>query len=149
MKTLVVSRRTPTSRALAVTFVALGMACAPAHAAVERGRTNGVPYAVGGWSAETRQELMAQAADFPIMLMFAWKDSGQYLADIKVSVRDLHDREVLVLDDSGPIVLLGLEPGTYRIEVTRNSESQTRTITVGPRTRRQAVFYWSDEHGGT
>jgi hypothetical protein len=142
MKTLLVSRRTPAGQSLAVSFVAMGIACTDAHAALERGLSNGVPYAVGGWSVETHQELMSQGHDYSVMLVFAWKDSGQYLADVTVGVRDSHDRELVTLVESGPIVLLGLTPGTYRIEVARNGQSQSRTLTVRPQTRRQAFFYW-------
>lgn len=148
MKTLHVSQRTPAGRALVHNLAAMGMSCDSGRAASERGLSNGVKYVVGGWSSETRRELMAQAVEYPVMLVFTWKDSGEYLADVRIEVRDAQNREVLMLAESGPIVLLGLAPGTYRIDVTRNhGAGHTRTITVGARTRRQAAFYWDDGKG--
>lgn len=142
MRTFALSWRTHTGRAVAASLISMGFLCESAYAGLERGVTNGVPYAVGGWSIEARQELTSLAAGYSVMLVFARSVSGEYLADVKVSVRDTNGGEVLALDHSGPIVLLGLAAGNYLIELDHNGLRHTRMITVGAQTHRQVVFYW-------
>lgn len=103
----------------------------------------GVPYVVGGWSSQARCRLAMQAADFSVTLVFAHRGSCEYVADVDVRVCNEHGEEIAVLHEAGPIVLLGLAPGSYEIAVRRNGHVLNRTVTVGPRTRRQTVFYWS------
>ena len=119
-----------------------------AEAELERGvSASGVQYVVGGWSSAARHELAMQAAEFSVTLVFAHRGSCEYIADVNVRVADEHGEEIALLNEAGPIVLIGLAPGTYQITVTRNGHALARTITVGPRTRRQTVFYWSGGNG--
>ena len=127
-------------------IAALALACAPVFGAVEHGSQNGVRYENGGWSFETAQELQQQSGQYPLMLVFAAKQSGEYLADVKVKVRDARGAAVVAMDEAGPIVLIGLAPGNYRIEATRNGQTHSRTLHVGERTHEKAVFYWNREH---
>ena len=111
---------------------------------LERGMsTGGVAYIVGGWSAEARRALAVHAAAFSVALVFAHRGSCEYIADVNVRVVNERGEEVAALDDTGPIVLLGLAAGSYRVTVSRNGHALDRTIMVGPRTRRQTVFYWN------
>ena len=119
-----------------------------AYPKLERGvSASGVPYIVGGWSSEARRELAVHAAEFSVTLVFAHRGSCEYIADVNVRVADDHGEDVVVLDEAGPIVLFGLAPGSYQVTVTRNGQALARTVTVGPRTRRQTVFYWSTPDG--
>ena len=102
----------------------------------------GVPYLFGGSTSESREELAARASAFSVTLVFAQKGSGEYVADVNVRVSDDQGQEMLDLRNAGPIVLFELAPGMYRIEVSHYTDVLTRTVMVGPRTRRQTVFYW-------
>ena len=111
---------------------------------LERGLSaRGVPYIVGGWSSEARRELAVQAGEFSLTLLFAHRGSCEYIADVNVRVTNERGEELVTLEEAGPIVLFGLGPGSYQVTVTRNGQALARTIAVGPRTRRQTVFYWS------
>ena len=138
-----IATRAPTAdvvRAMALVAAARGYG----YPELERGVSpSGVPYVVGGWSTEARRELAVQAADFSVTLVFAHRGSCEYIADVNVRVSDEHGAEVVALDEAGPIVLFGLTPGSYQVTVMRKGQALARTITVGPRTRRQTVFYWS------
>ena len=119
-----------------------------AYPKLERGvSASGVPYIVGGWSGDARRELAVHAAEFSVTLVFAHRGSCEYIADVNVRVSDDHGEEVVALDEAGPIVLFGLAPGSYQVTVTRNGQALARTVIVGPRTRRQTVFYWSAPDG--
>jgi hypothetical protein len=119
-----------------------------AEAELDRGVSPcGVPYIVGGWSSAARHELAMQAAEYSVTLVFAHRGSCEYISDVNVRVSDERGDDVAALNEAGPIVLLGLPPGSYQVTVTRNGHALARTITVGPRTRRQTVFYWSADNG--
>ncbi len=127
-----------------MTLVGSSGGCEYATPELERGTSaSGVPFIVGGWSGEARRELAIHAAEFSVTLVFAHRGSCEYIADVNVRVADERGAEVVALDEVGPIVLFGLAPGSYQVTVTRNGQSLTRALTVGPRTRRQTVFYWS------
>jgi hypothetical protein len=118
------------------------------EAELERGLSaRGVPYIVGGWSNAARHELAMQAAEYSVTLVFAHRGSCEYVADVNVRVTDERGEEVAALSEAGPIVLLGLPPGSYQVTVTRTGHALARTVAVGPRTRRQTVFYWSGGNG--
>lgn len=145
MKSMPSSQVAANGRQLGSALVAAGVTCDTPHAGLERGASpRGVPYIFGGWSSETRQELATEASAYSVTLVFAQKGWGEYIADVNVRVSDDQGQEILALRDAGPIVLFGLPPGTYQIEVTHKDKADvlTRTIMVGPRTRRQTVFYW-------
>ena len=121
---------------------------ANAEAELERGLSaRGVRYVVGGWTTGARHALAMQAAEYSVTLVFAHRGSCEYVSDVNVRVADERGEEVALLSETGPIVLLDLPPGTYQITVTRDDHALARSITVGPRTRRQTVFYWSGVNG--
>ena len=127
---------------LAVALTGLGLAAASAYAVPEHGTSGGVGYQVGGVDAEEARQLSQAAREYPVELIFAWKGSGEYLADVQLSVRDESGRTLLSLNDAGPIVLLKLAPGRYRVDALRNTRELHRMVQVGANTHQQAVFYW-------
>jgi len=134
-----------TERARAIALVATGPETADGE--LDRGvSASGVPYIVGGWSDTARRELAVRAAEFSLTLVFAHRGSCQYIADVNVRVANERGEDIVTLDEAGPIVLFGLTPGSYQVTVTRNGQALARTIAVGPQTRRQTVFYWSDSN---
>jgi len=141
------SRGFPGAARYAAILFALGCAGASVFAAAEYGARNDVGYEVGGWGAEMTQALEQDARNYPVKLVFAWQGSGEYLADVLLTVRDDSGRRLLSLSDAGPIVLLKLVPGRYRIEAVRNGRAQRRTLEVGAHTHQQAVFYWPRDEG--
>jgi hypothetical protein len=134
--------RTDARVARAMASVASGARSPDAE--LERGvAPSGVRYIVGGWSGAARRELALEAAQYSVTLVFAHRGSSEYIADVNVRVADERGAEIAALNEAGPIVLLGLPPGSYQVTVTRNGHALARAVTVGPRTRRQTVFYWS------
>ena len=144
LKADLMSRPEPAEVARALALVAQAAERVSSYSELERGvSAYGVPYIVGGWSSQARCELAMQAAEFSVTLVFAHRGSCEYIADVNVRICNDRGDEIAALNDAGPIVLFGLAPGNYQVTVARNNQILTRTITVGPRTRRQTVFYWS------
>lgn len=75
---------------------------------------HGTVYLSGG-IGETELEQVNQAArDFPLKLILAER-TGAYVADVKVAIVDSHGRTVLEVPSVGPILLVRLAPGRYRV----------------------------------
>lgn len=75
---------------------------------------HGTVYLSGG-IGETELEQVNQAArDFPLKLILAER-TGAYVADVKVAIVDGHGRTVLEVPSVGPILLVQLAPGRYRV----------------------------------
>lgn len=127
------------ARSILIAALSVG---ANALADIEAGSQNGIAFESGGWSGETAGVIHAHAGKFPVMLVFAWTD-GTYLADVGVKVMNRKGDTVLDLNESGPLVLIGLPHGEYTINVARNGKSQSRRVNVAANTRIKAVFHWS------
>jgi len=135
-------------RALArTTLIAALSVGASALAGIEAGNQNGIAFESGGWSGETADVIHAHAGKFPVMLVFAWTD-GTYVADVGVKVMNRKGDKVLDLNESGPLVLLGLPQGEYTINVERNGKVQSRRVNVAANTRTKAVFHWPRDTSG-
>jgi hypothetical protein len=145
VRTVAFSWRTHTGRTLADALISRGIACESSGTGRKCGVTNGVPYAIGGENVESRRELVAIAPAFSVMLVFARDVADKYLANVDVSVRDCAGAQVLGLDRSGPIVLLGLAPGEYRVEVDHDGKRHVRPLAIGAQSHRQVVFFWRTE----
>jgi len=118
-------------------------AVAPVAAAAERGEQNGVGYEFGGWNADDRAQLESRAGSYPLMLGFAWSNAGNYLADVALKVEDAKGRTLVNLDECGPIVLLKLPAGSYRLTAARAGKVQTRAVQVTSGARSAKLYlYW-------
>ena len=97
------------------------------------------PYLSGGIGDD--DPLLALSGDYNLQLVFATQGSGEYLADVKVSVVDARDRLVLETVSPGPLFYVSLPNGTYRVSAEFGGKSLRKSVTLGE--RRQSVhFYW-------
>lgn len=104
----------------------------------------GTRFVSGGIGEEERAQLAATRAGFNLHLTFAVARSGNYLADVRVALRDASGREMLAANAEGPWLLAQLAPGRYSLTAEYGGKVQTRTVAV-PRAGRAEVFlYWDD-----
>ncbi len=98
---------------------------------------HGVDYVNGGVGLNARARIAHVREDFPLKMVFS-TPSGNYLVADHVSIR--HEGEqVLAIDDVGPMLLVKLEPGTYRVRATYEGRTQERDVRVGAQPR---TVYW-------
>jgi hypothetical protein len=69
-------------------------------------------------------------------------DSGNYLADVAVKVRDANGRTVIDGVSDGPWLYAKLPPGNYTASATYNDHTVTRQISVGRSGQRVAYLRW-------
>lgn len=101
----------------------------------------GVHYLTGGIGEEERAEILGQAREFNLKLVFAEK-SGDYLSDVRVVVATPGGRKVLEATADGPWFFAKLPPGEYRVTVSANGQEQTHSAVVPATGQRELSFYW-------
>jgi hypothetical protein len=119
-------------------------AAAPANAAsvLEPQRQGDISFVSGGSSEDDRATLQGMAANYNMRLMFAVRPSGEYLADIAVTLVDASGKTVLDTVANGPLFYAAIPPGRYRVTVANDGQSQTRSIDVAANGVISQSFYW-------
>ena len=112
------------------------------RALVEGRGAGGEPYATGGVGEEERELLTQRRAEFSVWITTAAKQSGAYLADVRVKVTDAANRQILETVLDGPLMLIRLAPGQYAIEASVEHQRQQRAVAVGAQGRREIYFYF-------
>ncbi len=130
--------------AMAMSAVLLCTA-APVHA-IERGTTDlGSAYISGGIGADEQSALKDEGKGFGLAILAAEAGTGNYLADVRIHIRDAQAREVLDTLMDGPWLLVDLPAGRYEVEATRNHRMQKHTVSFLARGHAETIFYF-DNH---
>ena len=102
---------------------------------------NGIQFLSGGIGVEERDAMRAEGKDYNLKLSFSLKD-GAYLADVKVAI-DSGKKPLVRADSDGPLFYAELPPGKYRITVSYQGKTQTRTVSIG-KNATSVFFHWAD-----
>jgi len=96
---------------------------------------HGAAMMCGGVGSDARRALEGTSAN--VELEFFVAQRGAYVANVGVSVTPLNSKEpVIEGTSSGPLCLLQLEPGRYRVQATFNGATRSATATVPSRASR-------------
>ena len=131
---------------LAASAGALALACAlPAAASAipQAMEANGITYVSGGIGSDEAKAMKAEAKHYPLSMVFSAGKNNEYLANVGVTIKDPSGKVVFDETSDGPIMLLKLEPGRYRIEASRDGKPEWRTVQVPAKGARQVAFHWA------
>jgi hypothetical protein len=106
---------------------------------------NGVNYLSGGIGLDESQAIAAAAKDYSLMLTFATLKSGKYLADIHVKIEDKNGALVLDAVADGPMLLVQLPSGQYKISAASNDRQVTKTVSISGNRTTKETLYWPDD----
>lgn len=99
----------------------------------------GVAWVCGGVGAEERRLLAGLEARANLMLIFVTAKRGGYLADVEVSLREAAGNAPrLNATADGPICLLRVPPGRYRIDAAYDGTRRNASVSV-PKTAARAA----------
>jgi hypothetical protein len=101
-----------------------------------------VTYVTGGIGKD-ESDAMKQAASRYSLAIEMSSPAGpraEYVADVKIDIRDQQGKTVLSTTSDGPILLANLPPGRYTINADKNGMSQHLNIVVGPSARPRVKF---------
>lgn len=107
-----------------------------------------VKYLSGGIGIDESRAISREAGRWPMTLEFAARDKArhEYVADVKVRVRDARGHTVLDTMSDGPFLLARLGPGRYRVNATYEGRTLTHRIDVKAGMPVRQVFVWSKRH---
>jgi len=92
---------------------------------------NGITYLSGGVGLDESEAMKAAAKDYTLMITCSVQPTGKYLADVKVNITDKSGSPVLETVIDGPMLLVQLAPGQYRISAENDGVTMNRTVNIG------------------
>ena len=109
----------------------LATAQASAESALPAWKTSGeLQYSCGGIGVDESTAMRAAMKDYPLSLLFARAD-GAYEANVDVRITPQGGGDAMQLRAGGPVCLLQLPAGSYRVEVQGAGQNHSRTVQVG------------------
>ena len=106
-----------------------------------------VHYITGGIGknevAQLRQ--LARKHDFNVQLTFAW-NTGNFLADIPVTIIDARGNPVFTLEKSDPVLMLRLPAGRYTATATYDGATMKHAFEAPAHGTRTVRFGWQRPH---
>ncbi|MDD4616172.1 MAG: hypothetical protein PHW76_03530 [Alphaproteobacteria bacterium] len=127
---------------LGACFVALAVLAAPqAPEPVTRGD---VSYLSGGVSLDERQAIEAQAKNYNLLITNANR-IGQMSVDANIVVKGKDGREVITIDNAGPLFYAKLPPGDYTITALSGDQQQRRIVKIPAKGTKRVYFTWQQD----
>jgi len=117
---------------IAANLGALGSVVAADMEALPEVQTqNGVTYLSGGIGLDESEAMKAAAKDYTLLVTCSVQPTGKYLADVKVNITGKPGSSVLETVIDGPMLLVQLAPGQYRISAENDGVTMNRTVDIG------------------
>ena len=82
----------------------------------------GLPYLTGGVGSDEREIMARMGAGYSTKLVFAGR-TGNYLADVRVAVKNQNGKDVADINGAGPWLYIKLPPGIYDVDATFKEEN--------------------------
>ena len=97
----------------------------------------------GGLNEEERAKVAAQVPEHRLELLFAGKGTpNEYLADIKVQIKDQNGKLVLDTVCDGPFLQVKMPDGRYQIIAGSEGVLKQQTVQVLSAKAQRVVFIW-------
>ncbi len=116
-------------RTFAARLIAVMLAGTSLYAAQAQAEPQQVQTVSGGVGESGMNDIAAVQKQYSLKLIFA-RDNGEYLADVGVQVRDSKGRTVLNTSSRGPVLLINLTAGSYKVSASLNGETKTQRVVV-------------------
>ena len=104
--------------------------------------SGGVSYMTGGVGLDESAAIKAAEKDFNLSLLFAQTKRGEYLSDVKVSIADQAGKAVLKVVSDGPMLLVRLPAGAYKVSADHGGKTVVKTVQVAAKGVARASFVW-------
>ena len=111
--------------------------------------SGGISYMTGGVGLEEAAAIKAAEKDFNLSLLFAKSKRGEYLADIKVSIADKAGKTVLKVVSDGPMLLVRLPAGAYKVSAVHGGKTLVKAVQVEAKGVSRASFVWEPSSKAT
>ena len=107
-------------------------------------RQGEVSYLSGGIGLSESDAIKHVAKAYPLELEFVLKakPKDEYLANVKVRIKDAHDKTVLKTTAGGPFLLAKMPAGKYQVSADRDGKVIHRQIDIAANGHQRVVFEW-------
>ena len=126
--------------------IALGLALpafAATHASLPAAKSEGnVTYLSGGIGKDEALAMKRAEKDYPLSMVFSEGKHNEYVADVRVTIKDKTGKTVLNTVSNGPIMLARLPAGTYSVTAEMGGKAQHRTAKVSDKGDVMESFHW-------
>lgn len=124
--------------------LALNAMGAPAGRVPATHKQGEVTYISGGVGQAEADAIKHVAKYYPLELEFLLKakPKDEYLSDVKVRVKDAHDKMVLDVKADGPFLLAKMPAGKYTVSAERGGKVEHRQVEIAANEHRRVVFEW-------
>lgn len=107
-------------------LVVAAMPLRPLNAATDEAA---IPMISGGIGDDEFDELAAQKDQYNVKILFT-DNTGAYLSDVAVTLMNAKGDEITKTVTEGPILLMKLKPGSYKIRATESGQAKERKLAV-------------------
>ena len=101
-----------------------------------------VNYITGGIGLDESTAIKSAEKDFSLSLLFAQTKRGEYLSDVKVSIKDEAGKSVLEAVSDGPMLLARLPAGAYTVSAEYDGKTLTKTVRIEGKGVTRVGFVW-------
>ena len=104
-----------------------------------------ISYLSGGIGQNEADAIKHVAKQYPLELEFLLKakPKDEYLSNVKVLVKDMHDKKVLEATSDGPFLLAKMPAGKYEVTADRDGKIEHRMVQIAAHEHRRIVFEWT------
>jgi len=100
-------------------------------ALMQASRADAPAFLNGGIGKEDAARLHALSKEYSLHIEFPTKRDEEFMAAAEVTITDLNGKLVFQHAGAGPIILVHLAPGTYRVTAQARGRTETQTATIG------------------
>lgn len=132
----------PGARAIVIALALPAVAAAQAMLPQEK-TEGGIAYVSGGIGQNEAMAMRRAAREYPLSMIFSAGPRGAFLADVSVTIKDDKGKTMLETVSAGPIMLVDLPAGDYRVAATVAGKTLHRAAKVGEKEGHARVsFNW-------
>jgi hypothetical protein len=109
-------------------------------------RAGDIAYLSGGIGSDQSTAFKDAMPRYPLSLEFARhsaSDGNEYLANVPVTITDMHGATLLTTQSHGPFMLVTIPQGRYVVTASHDGNTQRRTVEIGKTTHLHEAFVWS------
>lgn len=108
-----------------------------------------VAYVSGGICTGGVDQMKSMAKQFQLEIVLVEKSEAyekeNYIADVKVQIKDAKEKLILDVVTDGPFLLVNLPNGRYEIMAEYNEVVKTRKVKIDKNKHEKVVFLWPAE----
>jgi hypothetical protein len=104
---------------------------------------SGITYISGGVGKPEASAMRDEAKRYPLSIVFSAAKDNEFLANVKVTIKNKTGKEVLSAVSEGPIMLVKLPAGKYTVAAEAHGKTLHRTVQVPARGDLQVSFHWA------